>query len=289
MSNQMIVARSFRRCHTASDDPPHPIEDCTRLHMHPADDAPSPLDSCTTKYQHPHPVTPHHHPQRPRSQSIATTIDGVESIIRFLLLPSQVFIVLLLELLNSFRVFGLRFVLYNYITNEFAISDAQAGTLLGIKGFIDVIFGLAGSLLVDIMGVRAVSITALSIAIVGRSLMAFGTTKATLYTALFFFSPCGEAMLSMGLYRVALKKLTTPMTRPLAFALSYAASHLAGAVADLVVDRMRRNVKDWKVDGRMIGLGTFVYTPTRQFIVSVQCVCFFLFYNMHNDIIFVQQ
>ena len=63
----------------------------------------------------------------------STAMDGYESILRFLLLPSQVGIVLLLEFLNSFRSFGLRFVLYNYITNEFGIGDTQAGTLLGIK------------------------------------------------------------------------------------------------------------------------------------------------------------
>ena len=45
-------------------------------------------------------------------------------------------IVLLLEFLNSFRSFGLRFVQYNYITNEFGVSDTQAGALLGVKGFV---------------------------------------------------------------------------------------------------------------------------------------------------------
>ena len=77
-----------------------------------------------------------------------------------------------------------------------------------------------GSILVDIFGVRRVSIVALSVAIVGRSLLAFGRTTAALYPALFFFSPFGDALLSVGLYKVALKKLTTPLTRPLAFAVS---------------------------------------------------------------------
>jgi hypothetical protein len=61
-----------------------------------------------------------------------------ESVLRFLLLPRQIGIVLLLEFLNSFRSFGLRFVLYNYVTNEFGIGDARAGALLGVKGFVDI-------------------------------------------------------------------------------------------------------------------------------------------------------
>ena len=134
-------------------------------------------------------------------------MDGRESLLRFLML-SQVGIVLLLEFLNSFRSFGLRFVQYTYITNEFGISDTKAGALLGVKGIVDIIFGLAGSILVDIFGVRKVSVAALSVAIIGRTLLAFGRTTTALYPALFFFSPFGDALLSVGLYKVALKKLS---------------------------------------------------------------------------------
>jgi len=147
--------------------------------------------------------------QSPKNNnSKPTAMDGRESLLRFLLLPSQVGIVLLLEFLNSFRSFGLRFVQYNYITNEFGISDTQTGALLGVKGIVDIIFGLAGSILVDIYGVRRVSVVALSVAIIGRTLLAFGRTTTALYPALFFFSPFGDALLSVGLYKVALKKLS---------------------------------------------------------------------------------
>lgn len=194
------------------------------------------------------------------ARSTHQSMSGIESTIRFLLLPSQIFIVLLLEFLNSFRSFGLRFILYNYITNEFGIGDTHAGVLLGIKGFVDIGFGLAGSILVDIVGVRRISLVALSVALVGRTLLAFGRTKATLYPALFLFSPCGDALLSTGLYAVALKKLTTPLTRPLAFAISYATFNLAGAFADIILDKMRASVDDFT--------GTWgVFTPMRQFVV----------------------
>mmetsp|Transcript_20001 Transcript_20001/g.41963 ORF Transcript_20001/g.41963 Transcript_20001/m.41963 type:complete len:278 (-) Transcript_20001:354-1187(-) len=199
--------------------------------------------------------------------SAPALISGSESIIRFFLLPRQAGVVLLLEFLNSFRSFGLRFILYNYITNEYGITDTHAGKLLGIKGFVDILFGLLGSILVDIIGVRKVSVVALSVAIVGRSLLAFGRNTTTLFFALFFFSPCGDALLGVGLYRVALKKLTTPLTRPLAFAVSYAAGNLAGALADVVIDKMRNGLTDLHIDESYGWLGG-VYTPIRQFIAS---------------------
>lgn len=151
------------------------------------------------------------------------------------------------------------------MTNEFGLSDVHAGALLGTKGFVDIIFGLAGSILVDVIGVRRISIIAMSIAIIGRTLLAFGRSSVSLYLALFLFSPCGDALLSTGLYRVALKKLTTPYTRPLAFAVSYAVSNLAGALADVCVDKMRSSLKDVQIEegGYLSG----VYTPMRQFIV----------------------
>ncbi|KAK1734297.1 MFS transporter [Skeletonema marinoi] len=195
---------------------------------------------------------------------------GHESLLRFLLLPNQVLIVLALEFLNSFRSFGLRFVLYNYVTNEFGISDVKAGALLGTKGFIDILFGTIGSIMVDMIGVRRISIIAMSVAIIGRTLLAFGRSTTSLYLALFLFSPCGDALLSVGLYRVALKKLTTPLTRPLAFAMSYAVSNLAGALADVCVDKMRSSLKDVQIDDENGGGGGYlsgVFTPIRQFIV----------------------
>lgn len=130
----------------------------------------------------------------------------------------------------------------------------------------------------DIWGVRRVSLMALSVALVGRTLLAFGRSTTILYVALFVFSPCGDALLSVGLYRVALKKLTTPRTRPLAFGLSYAFQNASGAVVALVVDRMRRRLDDVHVnigsgDGGkyvMVAAVEGVYTPVRQFIVSVE-------------------
>ena len=218
-----------------------------------------------------------------KSQTIST-------IHRFLLLPSHILIILLLEFLNSFRSYGLRFVLYNYITNEFVssdgssnnnnISDTQAGALLGAKSLLDIGFGLSGSILVDYIGVRRVSLVALSVALLSRAILALSRTTILLYVAL-FVSSFGDALLSIGLYRVALKKLSTPKTRPLCFGLSYACSNMAGICVAVVVDWMRKSLDDVHIDihvsasvNSMIG---GVYTPVRQFIILTWLVLFITF------------
>ena len=164
-------------------------------------------------------------------------------------------------------------VIFNYITNEFSIEDSRAGALLGIKSLIDIGVGLCGCILVDFWGVRKLSLVALTIASISRALMAIGRTEEVLYIALFVFSPLGDALLSIGLYRVALKKLTTPLTRPLAFAVSYALQNLSGVCVALSVDWMRRGF-DIRVDSGLRWIDG-IYTPVRQFVVSV-------FYNIYS-------
>ena len=133
---------------------------------------------------------------------------------------SQVLLVLLLEWLNSFRSFGLRFVQYNLLTDEYDLTDVEAGNLLGIKSLVGCLSGFVGSVLTDAIGVRVTAIGAISLALIGRGLLVLGRSQASLYLAFAFFSPLGDALLSNGLYRVALKKLTTPANRALVFSIS---------------------------------------------------------------------
>jgi hypothetical protein len=118
----MIVDESDpTRKKTTTTSPTSPSNNTSRSNHHRASSSP-------TSPSHP----------SPSSTAPSMMMDASESVLRFLLLPHQIYVILLLEFLNSFRGFGLRFVLYNYITNEFGFGDSQAGTLLGIKGFVDI-------------------------------------------------------------------------------------------------------------------------------------------------------
>jgi len=182
-----------------------------------------------------------------------------DNVVAFTALPNSVRLVLLLVFLNSFRSFGLRFVQQLYLTNEFGLDDLEAASVLGTSASLHVAFGLIGAVLTDAVGVRRVALTALSISVVGRGLLAFGRSRTSIYAAFYLFSPAGEALLATGLYRVALKKLTTPKTRAFAFAVEYATFNLSGALADVCIDAFRR-----RGDALLFGE---VYTPTRQFLV----------------------
>eukprot|EP01046_Picozoa_sp_COSAG06_P070002 COSAG06_NODE_19365_length_841_cov_44.230458_2_plen_185_part_01 len=69
-----------------------------------------------------------------RRQAVPASDGGAAGYVAdFLALPSQVFIIFFLEFLNSYRNFGLRFVQYQYISNEFGMTDVETGSLLGVK------------------------------------------------------------------------------------------------------------------------------------------------------------
>ena len=128
--------------------------------------------------------------------------------------------------------------------------------------------GLLGCILVDLCGVRSLSLGALLMAFLARGMLAFGRSQKVLYVGLFVCSPLGDALMSIGLYRVALKKVTTKRTRALGFAVSYAVQNLAGVCVAVLVDGMRRFGVDWRIGRGRISSSVVVFTPVRQFVVS---------------------
>ena len=86
---------------------------------------------------------------------------------------------------------------------------------------------------------RRTAIASLSVAVVSRAVLTFGRSREALLLALVGLSPFGEAVLSTGIYTVALKKLTTPATRGFAFGVQYGIFNFAGALADVAADLLR--------------------------------------------------
>ena len=181
-------------------------------------------------------------------------------VLKFLALPNQVFVILLLEFLNSYRNFGLRFVQYQYINNEFGMSDIETGSLLGVKSTMDVIFGILGSLATDAFGVRKTATAALLMSVVGRGIFTFARSSSLIWLSSVTFSPFGEAVLSTGIYTVALKKMTPPRLRPLAFAVQYASFNFSGALCDVAIDYLRMQDDRVIFGMRFSGLRTFILT-----------------------------
>lgn len=86
-------------------------------------------------------------------------------------LPREVWVVLLIDFLNSYRSFGFRSVQYQYMVNEFGLSDVETAYWLGVQSWLLVIFGMLGAVLVDAYGVRRTALASLSVAVVSRAVL----------------------------------------------------------------------------------------------------------------------
>ena len=208
-----------------------------------------------------------------KPEAIGIIAGAKQYIIDFGALPTQVFWVLLLEVLNSYRNFGLRAVRYQYVANEWNLcdtddgveipdcdTDIRTGWLLGVSGTVSIVASILGSMITDAIGVRKTALMALSIALVGRTLWTFGDSHFQLYMACFFFTPFGDALLSAGLYKVALKKLTPPKLRPFAFAVQYASFNFSASMSYTFVDMFRK----WD-DTKLFGM---TFSGVRLFILT---------------------
>lgn len=146
-----------------------------------------------------------------------------------------------MTLLNSYRSNGLSNVRYLLLTNDYGLTDTEAGGILSINDTTNTIGSILGSIIVDTIGVKKTAVWALSVALVARTMITFGTSTWILYIQVLFLGPLGDSLLSTGLYTVALKKLTTMQTRTIAFAIGYTIDNLAGAMSQASADYFRRN------------------------------------------------
>ena len=229
----------------------------------------------------------------------AGMLDGAKRyLMDFASLPTQVYWVLVLEILNSFRSGGLRSIQYSYLANEWGLCDDEltglpiedcvivgvpvsnddeaTGALLGLSGSVSVVAGVVGSMVTDAIGVRRTALIALSIALVGRSLWTFGHSHFQLYLAVFFFSPFGDAMLSAGLYTVALKKLTPPKLRPFAFSVQYSLFNMAFTISYWMIGIFRKKEDRIMFGMTFSGVRMFLFTTWIAIAVALVIVICFL-------------
>ena len=225
-------------------------------------------------------------------------LDGAKTyLMDFASLPTQVYWVLVLEILNSFRSGGLRSIQYSYLANEWHLCDDEngvpiedcvilgvpvanddeaTGALLGFSGSVSVVAGVVGSMITDAIGVRKTALIALSIALIGRSIWTFGHSHFQLYMAVFFFSPFGDAMLSAGLYTVALKKLTPPKLRPFAFSVQYSLFNMAFTISYWMISWFRKKEDQIIFGMTFSGVRMFLFLTWIAIAAALVIVIFFL-------------
>ncbi len=181
--------------------------------------------------------------------------DALTYVSQFFDLPLMLHLMLVLEFLN-----GVRRHIWDdqqdlLLTNEYGMDDVQSAFVISVEGTLNTVFGILASIVVDSVGIRKIALFALGLGLVSRFLLIISGPNflLPLYVAMWGLSPFSDAVVSAGIYRVGLKKLTPPSMRPMAFAMAYQTLNFAGAVALNLQDLFKNVHPDiMTVDDKMI-------------------------------------
>lgn len=181
--------------------------------------------------------------------------------------PRELWLVYVLKFLESYGYFSISMLLVLYLSDEFGLSDVEAGTMYGLFGAFTGLASFFMGFVVDSLGVRVSLITGFSILTTARFLLATTTSLAVVKLVLFVLMPIGGSLgipvLSMGI-----KRYTTSRNRGFAFGVFYAVMNVAALLSGLIIDLM-----EIKLNSGVTIDGTY-YSPRRMILFSGMVLSF---------------
>jgi dipeptide/tripeptide permease len=150
-------------------------------------------------------------------------------------------LLLLVNFLSGFAFHFMSVLLVLYATNEFGMSDSEAGVLYGWWAIISSVWaGVMGFFVIDRAGVKITAVCGTTLLCVTRFVVATTQELSTLKLVILGISPLAEGLLAPTCM-VGIKKLTEEKDRAMVFSLQYAGHNLAGGIADLIIDIVRQH------------------------------------------------
>jgi len=181
--------------------------------------------------------------------------------------PRELWLVYVLKFLESYGYFSISMLLVLYLSDEFGLSDVQAGTVYGLYGAFTGLASFIMGFVVDSLGVRVSLITGFTILTTARFLLATTKSLAVVKLVLFVLMPIGGSLgipvLSMGI-----KRYTTSRNRGFAFGIFYVVMNVAALCSGLLIDLM-----EIQLNSGMTLFGTY-YSPRRLIILSGMVLSF---------------
>lgn len=149
--------------------------------------------------------------------------------------PRELWMVFVLQFIESLAYFSMSMDLTLFLSEDFEMTDVEAGLVYGMFGGLTTGFGFLTGFLIDNLGVKLSLITGYMFLIAARFTLAFTTDKAFVYVALYGLMPFGSA-LAMPVFSMGIKRYTTENNRGFAFGLFYSIMNIAGMFAGFEVD-----------------------------------------------------
>eukprot|EP00281_Chroomonas_sp_CCMP1168_P015003 CAMPEP_0206214704 /NCGR_PEP_ID=MMETSP0047_2-20121206/1809_1 /ASSEMBLY_ACC=CAM_ASM_000192 /TAXON_ID=195065 /ORGANISM="Chroomonas mesostigmatica_cf, Strain CCMP1168" /LENGTH=457 /DNA_ID=CAMNT_0053636961 /DNA_START=223 /DNA_END=1593 /DNA_ORIENTATION=- len=171
--------------------------------------------------------------QRPLHAKDQGWVQGVRE--SFLSLNGSLWLMFVLKCLESFAYFASCVVFTLFLSEDFGLTDGQAGLFYGVKGGLTSLYGLGIGFLIDRLGPRKSLIIGSAFGAIGRLGIGLTRSKVLLWAFSFGFLPFGQAM-SIPVMTLAIKGYTTPENRGFAFGLFYSIMNVGALLSGFLVD-----------------------------------------------------
>lgn len=199
------------------------------------------------------------HSMRNRFRKVAVDLAGQFTTLKTA--HRELWVVYGLKFLESYSYFSMAVVFTIFLSDEFQMSDTQAGISYGIMGTCTSLYGFAVGFLIDRLGVRTSLLIGCCMSFTGRLALTFTSSPILLAIIIYFVLPVGSC-LAIPVLTLAIKGYTTEKNRGYAFGLFYSIMNLgvllSGVIVDTATITLPRN-------------GFLGLTPNRMIFLSGAC------------------
>jgi MFS family permease len=160
----------------------------------------------------------------------------------------------LLKFLDSYSYFSFSLVFTLFLSDEFGMTDVQAGSVYGAWGALITIFGLITGTIIDNLGVATCLRMGSALSLLARIALFLTSSTRVLLACLLVALPLGQC-LGIPVLTVGVRRYTTSENRGFAFGLYYVVMNVGALVAGMLVDALTAHYRRGGEGGSYHGHG----------------------------------
>ena len=168
--------------------------------------------------------------------------------------PPELWKAYLLKFLDSYSYFSFSLVFTLFLSDEFGMTDVQAGSVYGAWGALITIFGLITGTIIDNLGVATCLRMGSALSLLARIALFLTSSTRVLLACLLVALPLGQC-LGIPVLTVGVRRYTTTENRGFAFGLYYVVMNVGALVAGMLVDALTAHYRRGGEGGSYHGHG----------------------------------
>eukprot|EP00440_Ansanella_granifera_P070676 gb/GFBE01076698.1/.p1 GENE.gb/GFBE01076698.1/~~gb/GFBE01076698.1/.p1 ORF type:complete len:586 (+),score=112.77 gb/GFBE01076698.1/:1-1758(+) len=157
--------------------------------------------------------------------------------------PYDLFLVFSIKAAEITAYYGFSYIFVSFVSDEYGMTDREAGNLYAAYGFACTGFGLVLGFVIDRLGVRRSMLLGCTCSMIYRLICALSTSREVLWFATLTFAPVGAAF-GVPVLALAVRRYTHRENRTFAFSFFYSMLCLGCLLGSVVINLVRDVLED---------------------------------------------